>query len=82
MIELHHDHRDYHATFGSLVHTEKDAFDIVLNASKNNVDGLSDGLYRVFAVLPDGGRRFVRAWSVLGGVVREHNSVTIPAEHW
>jgi len=41
-----------------------------------------DELYRVFRVEPNGAQRFVTAWSVLDGVVREHRDVTIPAKHF
>lgn len=40
-----------------------------------------DAFYRAFEVVPDG-YRYVTSFSVLGGRVREHKDVTIPAEHW
>ncbi len=43
-----------------------------------------DGLYRVFELTDESptGERFVTAYSVLSGVVREHKDVTIPTAHW
>lgn len=43
-----------------------------------------DAFYRVFRVTSDSvsGERFETAFSVLGGVVREHQDVTFPAAHW
>lgn len=43
-----------------------------------------DAFYRVFEIIPDSitGERFATAFSVLGGVVKEHKSVTFPMEHY
>jgi len=43
-----------------------------------------DNLLRVFEVTDKSptGEQFVTAFSVLGGVVREHQDVTIPLAHW
>lgn len=45
-----------------------------------------DAFYRVFDVVPYptsiSGEKFRTAFSVLGGVVKEHPSVTFPSAHW
>ena len=43
-----------------------------------------NAFYRVFEIIPDSitGERFVTAFSVLDGVVKEHKSVTFPAAHF
>ena len=62
------------------VHDPREAYELACVAARLG----HDVLYRVFEQTSDSptGERYLTAWSVLGGVVREHKDVTIPAAHW